>query len=308
VTPRPPGCPRCGYDLSGAVAAWSDDACPTKGICSECGLDILWRDVLNPAYASSDLFFETAKRRLPRAFRITLWGAVRPWKLWSWLQMQFPFRPSRAALFTCFAFALLWLCGAAMLATVSWGIRHFFPTWWWRPTWIDLFFNSFTPFGRGAWITLHTPTWFIGTLLWWTLAPISFALVPLTLRQAHVRPSHLMRVWAYSWIGLPFALYITAAARACAGHAIEKWAGTLPGRLPTLCRWTSESPAIPVALAALWLIVSWRSAAKHYLRLPRPGLVAAALLLVAMLLIVAIASVGAYLFPSQFSWMIEDFV
>ena len=42
---RQPLCPRCRYDLAGVVASWSS-ACPCAGVCSECGLDFLWPDLL----------------------------------------------------------------------------------------------------------------------------------------------------------------------------------------------------------------------------------------------------------------------
>lgn len=36
LTPPKPRCPRCGYDLSGAVATWKT-SCPLEVTCSECG-------------------------------------------------------------------------------------------------------------------------------------------------------------------------------------------------------------------------------------------------------------------------------
>ena len=34
-------CPRCGYDLSGEIATWTE-ACPVRGLCTECGLEFAW--------------------------------------------------------------------------------------------------------------------------------------------------------------------------------------------------------------------------------------------------------------------------
>jgi hypothetical protein len=38
---RPAFCPRCGYDLSGTIAAW-ECSCPVDGVCGECGLGFRW--------------------------------------------------------------------------------------------------------------------------------------------------------------------------------------------------------------------------------------------------------------------------
>ena len=40
-------CPRCGYDLRGAIETWREQ-CPLTGRCNECGLDIKWAEVLHP--------------------------------------------------------------------------------------------------------------------------------------------------------------------------------------------------------------------------------------------------------------------
>ncbi|MFB3103994.1 MAG: hypothetical protein ACE1ZA_03615, partial [Pseudomonadales bacterium] len=40
-------CPRCGYDLRGAIGTWADQ-CPLHGTCAECGLQFVWAEVLHP--------------------------------------------------------------------------------------------------------------------------------------------------------------------------------------------------------------------------------------------------------------------
>lgn len=44
---RPAVCPRCGYDLHGTIDTWTD-ACPLTGVCSECGLEFIWSEILCP--------------------------------------------------------------------------------------------------------------------------------------------------------------------------------------------------------------------------------------------------------------------
>ncbi len=51
VPPRPPDshrgilCPTCGYDLRGTMGDWSR-ACPLRGVCSECGLQFEWAEMI----------------------------------------------------------------------------------------------------------------------------------------------------------------------------------------------------------------------------------------------------------------------
>lgn len=40
-------CPRCGYELRGAIDTWAD-SCPLYSTCSECGLEFEWSEVLCP--------------------------------------------------------------------------------------------------------------------------------------------------------------------------------------------------------------------------------------------------------------------
>jgi hypothetical protein len=44
--PRPM-CPRCGYDLEGLIATWTE-SCPMHALCSECGLDFVCSRALSP--------------------------------------------------------------------------------------------------------------------------------------------------------------------------------------------------------------------------------------------------------------------
>ena len=38
-------CPRCGYDLRGALETWKRK-CPINGVCTECGLKFEWGELL----------------------------------------------------------------------------------------------------------------------------------------------------------------------------------------------------------------------------------------------------------------------
>ena len=93
-------CPRCGYDQRGVIDRWQD-TCPMEGTCSECGLDFLWRDVLNPHFATPEWCVEFS-RGVPRIAVTILTTAamtLRPWRFWRELRMSHPIHPRRLALF-----------------------------------------------------------------------------------------------------------------------------------------------------------------------------------------------------------------
>lgn len=81
-------CPRCGYDQRGAVESWAD-ACPMNGVCTECGLEFEWRELLNPAYGQPRWCVEYVERwyRVPLGIAGTMLLTLRPWRFWSDLRM-----------------------------------------------------------------------------------------------------------------------------------------------------------------------------------------------------------------------------
>ena len=42
-------CPRCGYDQRGEMAKWAD-SCPLTSVCTECGLEIDWAELISPKF------------------------------------------------------------------------------------------------------------------------------------------------------------------------------------------------------------------------------------------------------------------
>ena len=89
-------CPRCGYDQAGAVGAWRE-SCPVEGRCSECGLEILWRDVFVPPRLVG--FVEHAVGR----WQWVMWGVRTfagvwlPRRFWGRVKLELPLRVGRAA-------------------------------------------------------------------------------------------------------------------------------------------------------------------------------------------------------------------
>jgi hypothetical protein len=79
-----PVCPRCGYDQSGGVAAWTD-RCPVVGRCPECGTELRWADLFRPDRQTLAWFVEhtgAPVRQLARSGP-TLARMALPWMFWS---------------------------------------------------------------------------------------------------------------------------------------------------------------------------------------------------------------------------------
>lgn len=45
ITQADTSCPRCGYDLRGTIETWKHE-CPINGVCTECGLEFEWGELL----------------------------------------------------------------------------------------------------------------------------------------------------------------------------------------------------------------------------------------------------------------------
>lgn len=90
--PRIPSCPRCNYDLSGSINAWTD-SCPLAGTCSECGLPFHWHDIFNADRLIIPGFVEHARGLL----RTLVWAWVTwAWTLWPaifWRKVRIEHRP-----------------------------------------------------------------------------------------------------------------------------------------------------------------------------------------------------------------------
>src|SRR5690349_8331680 len=94
---RPATCPRCAYDLAGAVALWND-ACDLHATCPECGLDFPWRDVMNPMHIMPRWFFENPIRSGAIAFLQTFAQMLSPRRFWSRINLALPIHVRRLVL------------------------------------------------------------------------------------------------------------------------------------------------------------------------------------------------------------------
>jgi len=309
-----PSCPRCGYDQSGAVAAWEriePAACPLGGVCSECGLGFEWCDILNPRLGANGLFFELAEHKRVRAYVATAWRALKPGRFWSWVRMEHPVRPARLAMVVPAA-ALVAGASLGIVLVLGWTfemVRGLVLGRFWGPIgWSDLFWS-----GRATgWTQYFTEwpqwwprPWLALSLLAVVLMPLTFLLLPETLRRGRVRRRHLLRVWAYGLVSLPVALampvvlmLVVRAAilvdlrRHGAGYWL-KGLGVWMGR---------QSWVLGVGCVAVWMVWWWWAATGRYLRLPRAGLVAGVMAVLAMLLAAAVIAA----MPGGMVWLVAD--
>ena len=220
----PANCPRCGYDQHGTIDTWTD-SCPTRGTCSECGLDFDWADILNPYRGKLKGLLEHAKgiTQLFRWTLITFSWMLLPHRFWTKVQMHHRVRlwPIAAAglLFTLLAHTVAGLCGV----TVNYATAQF--TWqadnlnmWW-PRALSPFLEphvSISTWSAGAGRISY---WFeypilrsivrISALTTCMLAwPALFLVLPTTRRHGKLRWAHVWRagVYPFLWIVLMLIL------------------------------------------------------------------------------------------------------
>ena len=121
-----------------------------------------------------------------------------------------------------------------------------------------------------------------------TLAlPVTFVLLPITLRRAQVRPAHIARIWLYSLIGPGVSMMMWTAAYATARglelrwlrRALNPWIWDLDIGLPRRL----NGGVVVILLIGVWMWAWWTCAARQYLRLERTRSAVALLSIIAIL-------------------------
>lgn len=208
-----PTCPRCAYDLSGAseVRGGND-----QGVCSECGLEFKWRDVLDPERAVPRWFVEKAHARIYRTLPgTTLRACLTPWRFWRSVKMHFPMRPVRMIAFLIFMVLGFHLAaGVVPLLTAVNNVISGMSASRVSGEFAGLLLNPYTT-------SYDAPTIWVGSFpitfeVWRTInaGPIMgialiclMPLVPLLLRQTRrhfkVRAAHVWRITAYTFACVP---------------------------------------------------------------------------------------------------------
>lgn len=254
---RPPQCPRCGYDLRGRIELWTN-RCPIQGRCSECGLAFRWLEVLNPSFMTPTWWIES--RRIQSALVRQMLGTWlftwNPPLFWTRIRLAHPIRWTRLAAYFLGSITVIVivLVAAARLFTTA-SLVDFLTAANWRFWWTHT-----SPWDMASSIRLlrlSSQVWLcLAVFIATSLAPIGYLTVPVSLRRAKVRFSHLVRISVY---GLPFI------ALPCA-LALLTTLGLLNSRLKmppfteSISRWATVAS---VLMCLLW----WMTASSLYLKL-----------------------------------------
>ncbi len=255
-----PNCPRCGYDLSGAVDSWND-CCPLEGVCPECGIGLSWGYVLHPSSRMAPWYVESnspLRVTIPR----TAIRAFVPWLFWRSLPIELPMRPWRLA-----KVVVLWwlILQCVLLVTVlglegwDWVRNYRSGMWWgWRDA-LGEYLKGFRDEDPVELLLLMTITPFFA-------APLLYAVLGNTLGRAKVRRNHLWRISGASFFLFPISGWIIE----WSTYGIYQW------------DWDTEVVGSIAILSILtWtpalLTVFWGYAGSRYLKIRRPWLVATVL-------------------------------
>jgi hypothetical protein len=206
-------CPRCGYDLSGqadAARAANEGRLDGRGVCSECGLEFDWADVLDPWRTRVRGFVEHAERGVFIAVWRTWALALGPSRFWSRVKVEMALRPSRMVLWLVLGPALLWAAGclAAQLIELPmpWpGLPASMHRHWIEPD-DNLVYRGYRYMGYLS--AFHRlPAAVTGPLAASLMIPVVLVLLPDTRRLAKIRAGHVLRGAAYglAWM-LPVLL------------------------------------------------------------------------------------------------------
>jgi hypothetical protein len=211
-------CPLCDYNLRGLV----EPRCP------ECGCTFAWGDVLDPSRRVHPYLFEHQRRRRIVPFFKTLAMGVVPWRFWSDLHATHQPRMKRLILYWVLSVALVpvwqaalfsWAAGSVALSMHRdrVAIARIGPLAPSQQSWFD---TRYPPPFSLAWFERSVDTYrttgsvlvdpysqlaMVGAIVLWPwLIFITLLLFRDSMRQAKVRPVHLLRSTLYccdgTWI------------------------------------------------------------------------------------------------------------
>jgi len=305
-------CPRCDYDLTGAVESWKSE-CPLDGRCPECGLEYRWAELLNPALTVPAWSFEHAHARLFRSWFGAAFRSARPRLFWTELRLENRIVPRRLAIFVlglglilhslavCVSFIIIqyearhtsWFIPSG-ISTGGWTrVRHtphafdFLPGLLWPYGWppIAVDENGDNWFERRHIIQPpgvfqgfdYEDGWLRLAALCATLTPLSLSAAPVTLRGCQVRGVHVLRTWTYSLSSVAVLAVALYALGAFIPNGM-RWLSPLHNGFAWTWRLSFlVQDYLPLAfiLWCVWFFVWWRRVVSDYLRLPQPRSISA---------------------------------
>jgi hypothetical protein len=288
-------CPRCGYDLRGAIATWRE-SCPLAGRCGECGLGLAWGDLLSEEAEQPAWCVEFAPLdRVPMAFATTLAISLVPLRFWGEIRMTYRVRPRRlvayAVILVVTGYAIL-MAATALFVYSDWQrfggrITSSMSVGEAMSRAMLLPFSS-EPLGQvsiGSQTTPYISPRSILEYLWgaWDLltygsiiailGPISLLGLVASRRRAGVRRGHVARTFVYSlgWIVVLWAIglaimlpYYTA------------WYG------PVMALWLPRLDYVLMVAIPGFVLVWWYAAIRRYLQMDHSFAVAATVTVLAL--------------------------
>jgi hypothetical protein len=225
--------------------------------------------------------FEVDELERFKAFRWTWLWSLMCWPLWNRLAMYHPISAVRLILF-----AVLSLACSYLAIAFAWFLWEVVTLSNWLPpaflgvqlTWSGKFV---TPLGVSLlnhwWGTATTPLWVSTSLLQWVLMPVTFFMLPISMRRAKVRRVHLVRGLLYSTGWLYVALSVPGFV-----SRIESWL-EMQRPLGGTSVLFSERPWQVFVFAFGASTVWWAVVAGRYLKLPKAWLVGLVLTLLSSL-------------------------
>lgn len=284
-------CPRCGYDLQGTVSTWYE-SCPMNGTCSECGLHLEWGRV----YMEGELpgIFEYNWKKKPfRSGLKTIWLSVRPWKLFKVQDLYQPIHLKPICLFTALLFFSILLIVFVNNTTGYWYLYSNVQ----RADLLEILIDAVEE------MKISRYDIYLGILpvvACITVMPVSFNLIPLTLRKTKVRFLHLIRVTIYLVYSVEIVIlvYTIGDLILCLlyyNDLLDIW--DVYRWLPDIEIYPEDIPVVigivNAVIFGFWICIWWLFACKSYLKIPSGWLVS--LLLTAItVLITGIIMVGVY--------------
>ena len=254
-----------------------------------------WAEVF--VLAEHPWLFEYHWRRRPlRRLLSTIRHACRPARFWREVRMSDPIHLRPAAVV---AITVLMAVLVAIVASIV-GWHHHFNQRWGAVVsgpdyWLELVGTAITAVPR---LVAERA---LGGLLVLFGMPLLFALLPTTLRQARVRPAHIVRIGFYAlvgpavlatgWAGLHAALALIGAGGWAGVLDPQHWGRGVDGRdHGWILAAASEilGPLLMILIATGWSVVWWRRACRVYLRLPAPDTIVFSLALILILAALAV--------------------
>lgn len=281
---EPVTCVRCGYDLSALPPLWAE-SCPTRGVCSECGLEFEWSELLAPVTAPPEWFAERAGSRFPPGPMMSLrtwWHALTPGRFWSAIGLRH--RVDLNAMFGFTMISVLMLYAAAMAWVLFRGVQ------------LGWFGGGRRPPSGWQWLALTGWPWRMSTSVYFWLAPLAACIAPMvflvlgaTLSKSKAKLVHVLRAGVYGLLGVATIMLGFRLARVAILSVDRRrniGVPTDPWEFLVVCGFKTSWAMLA---AFVWLGWCWWHAITRYLRLPEPRLVHGAVMIIAFLGAMAVA-------------------